>query len=166
MQTGSFLIALGLAISIAAIGRPQTPARLGGAVNTFIENFGKPFRNVGTIYHFQKCPGRSSLPRWSLSTENDRVIVIVRNACEGQKLDPAESRREAAQFVPTDAGPPRRFVTEDGWTAEKRRSASLALALPASAFTACEGKANERGAFSYVLSPERSMWTLAVGTCP
>jgi hypothetical protein len=125
----------------------------------------RSFRSLGDLQQFQKCPGRTAVPKWSVTLDGDRVITITRNACTDENLTPSEARQEANRFMPPDAGPPTRFVSDDGWPAEHRRSASLAKRLPVSAFASCEGRVAP-GTFSYVLSPERSMWMLTVGTCP
>jgi hypothetical protein len=157
------LVLLFLGAGAVGVGA-QTP-QLGSPVDGFTARFGKPVRNAaGAIYDFEKCPGRTALARWGITVENGRVVAINRNACPGEKLDPADSRREAAQFEPADAKRVRPFQTQDGWSAEERRSASLAKQLPASAFKTCKGAAPP-GTFSYMLSPERRSWLLALGTC-
>jgi hypothetical protein len=155
-----------LVFALYALPMDAQVARLGGTVDAFTGKWGQPFRSVGgSIYDFQRCAGRTTLARWSVSVRGGRVSAVTRNACPGETLDPAESAREAAAFAPGDAKRVRQFNTDDGWPAEERRSATLAQELPASAFRACEGMAAP-GALSYLLSPERQSWMLALGTCP
>jgi hypothetical protein len=140
-------------------------ARLGGTPDDFTQKWGQPFRNAGgAIYDYDKCPGRTAVGRWSIMVEEGRVTSVTRNACPGEVLDASESARQAATFAPADARRVRPFQTDDGWSAEERRSATLAKALPATVFKSCKGNAPP-GTFSYMLSPERQSWMLALGTC-
>ena len=141
------------------------PARLGAPPDSFTAALGKPFRSTEDTRDFQKCPGRSAMAQWSLMVDGGRVTTITRNACPGEKLSEPDARQEANRFTPADAGPPTRFVSEDGWPAEHRRSASLGKALPVASFKSCKG-AVASGTFSYLLSPEHSLWMLTVGPCP
>ena len=159
----ALVVVLSIAAYVAAVSAQA--ARLGDPLDAFTNKFGQPWRSVaGSIYDFEKCPGRTAVARWGITVRGGRVTAITRNACPGEKLDPAESAREAAQFLPSDASSPRPFQTDDGWSAQARRSASLAKQLPASAFKTCEGAAPP-GTLSYTLSPERQSWWLALGTC-
>jgi hypothetical protein len=140
-------------------------AQLGASPDSFTAAFGTPVRSTAETRDFQKCPGRSAMAKWSVMVDGDRVTTITRNACPGETLSATDAWQEANRFIPSDAGPPTRFVSEDGWPAEHRRSISLGTALPAASFKSCKGAA-ARGTFSYLLSPEHSMWMLTVGTCP
>jgi hypothetical protein len=154
-----------LVLALAAPTLRAQAAHLGGSLDGFTSKWGQPFRTTtGSIYDFEKCPGRTDIARWSIIIEDGRVTVITRIACPGETLDPVESAREAATFSPPDASKPLPFRTSDGWAAEQRRSASLAKQLPASVFNGCTG-VSRPGTFSYVLSPDRRSWTLAIGNC-
>lgn len=169
--TKHWVIRVTLTIAMLCLRAPLTaiqpePARLGASPDSFTAAFGTPFRSTGDTRDFQKCPGRSATAKWGVMLEGGRVTTIIRNTCPGEKpLSATDARQEANRFVPPDAGPPTRFVSSDGWPAEHRRSASLGKALPASSFKSCKG-AVASGTFSYVLSPEHSLWMLTVGTCP
>jgi hypothetical protein len=158
------IIVTGAVVVTSTLIQGESP-RLGGVSEAFAAVFGQPVRSSGDIVAFQKCPGRTAIARWNLMIEHGRVIAITRNACEGETLSIADARQEATRFMPADATSPTRFVSSDGWPAQRRRSTSLAKALPAPAFQSCEGTVPP-GTFSYVLSPERRSWTLTVGTCP
>jgi hypothetical protein len=156
-----------IVLSVAAhtlVLNAQT-AQLGGPPSAFTTRFGEPIRDSGFVADFDKSPGRTALSRWGITVQNGYVTLITRNARPGERLDPDESAREARHFVLPDARSVRSFQTSDGWTAQERRSLHARETLPASAFKTCKGPAPP-GTFSYVLSPERNSWSLALGTCP
>jgi len=160
------IVLLSLLLSLGFAQSTQNKVGLGSPLATFTAKFGAPFRNVGKyLYDYQKCPGRSQLAQWSVTSEDGALAtVITHNACPPNKLDASTSDAQAKLFFPSDAVQARTFRTGDGWAAQAFRSETLGRTFPPEFFKSCEGT-EPLGTFSYLLSPERAMWMMALGTC-
>ena len=111
----------------------QTGAQLGGVAASFTAKLGPPMRDTGLIVQFQKCPGRTALVRWQIGIDQGHVTTIIRNACEGEKLDPADDRRPPSYDVYVGR---RAFVR-----VRRRRIASARRLIPTKAIDAGSGTA-------------------------
>jgi len=167
MTRSTFLIALWLVLwSVARADAQQATPRLGSPMEPFVARFGPPFRANGTVQDFDKCPGRSAEARWSVMFEDGKAISIWRGTCGGAKHAIAEARRDAMRFFPPDAVRGKPFVTENGEEAERYVSQTLGKTLAPRHFENCDSKPVTRGTFLYVLSAEKTYWSIVAGLCP
>jgi hypothetical protein len=156
-----------IAVSFPHADAQQNVPRLGSSLESFVSRFGQPIVRVrGSVYDFEKCPGRTAQARWSVMFEDDKAISILRNTCGAEKHASNEAKQEAKRFFPPDAGAGKQFTTNDGEQAERHVSRTLGKMLEPRHFEDCDGKPVTPGTFLYLLSRERTYWTVVAGLCP